>query len=182
MKVRIDMYGLRYGRLVGIAFAHRSANGHAHWLFQCDCGRQIVAAGGNVRSGSTSSCGCLHRELSAARLTEHGYRAAKHHGPTYRAWQKMRYEAGAEICARWADFGAFVADLGERPDHTRLGRRDVSKPFSSANCWWEPLESRNIRAKRAWARRRAAVSSPAMQIHYSSTHRPIPGATRPQAT
>jgi hypothetical protein len=130
-KLRIDMTGQRFGRLVAIGFDHRGTSGHAHWLFRCDCGREIVACGGNVRAGSTSSCGCLHRELSAARLTEHGHRAAKRHEPTYRAWQQMR-RAAAPVCRAWSDYAMFAADLGERPDGTKLGRRSASPPTTAS--------------------------------------------------
>jgi hypothetical protein len=158
-KVRIDMTGMRFGRLIGIAFAHRGAGGHAHWRFRCDCGREIVAVGKNVRTGSTASCGCLHREVSAARLTEHGHRAAKQHGPTYRAWQQMQRQGS--VCARWRDdFRAFLADLGERPVGAKLARQDTALPFAPGNCRWAAVAPRAVRAVKGWeARRRSAAQA-----------------------
>jgi hypothetical protein len=152
-KLRIDMTGQRYGRLLAIAFDHCGPSGHAHWLFRCYCGREVVACGGNVRAGSTSSCGCLHRELSAARLTEHGERAAKRHEPTYRAWQQMRLEPAA-ICHAWDDYAAFAASMGQRPAGTKLARRSASRPFAPGNCLWAPVETRAARAARGWVKRR----------------------------
>lgn len=171
------MTGLRFGRLVGLVFDHRSASGHAQWLFACDCGQRIVADGGNVRSGSTSSCGCLHRELSAARLTEHGHRAEKRHEPTYRAWQAMRLEAKGQLCSRWQeDFTAFLSDLGERPGHSRLVRRDTTKPFEGENCRWEPLETRAARASRGWHKRRAVPVQVGVERAATSQSRSSPPA------
>jgi hypothetical protein len=152
-KLRIDMAGERFGRLIGVAFDHRAPSGHAHWLFRCDCGREIVASGGNVRSGSTSSCGCLHRELSAARLTDHGHRAAKRHDSTYRAWQQMRREP-VPHCPAWEDYAAFIADLGERPMGMKLVRRTTTKAFQPDNCFWAPVAARSDRAARGWTTRR----------------------------
>ncbi|WP_339348592.1 hypothetical protein [uncultured Sphingomonas sp.] len=160
-KVRIDMTGLRFGRLIGVAFAGVSRGGKAQWLFACDCGNEVVADGGNVRSGSTASCGCLHREICAARLITHGRRAAKRHDPTYRAWQEMNTVCantasprhrdfggrGVTVSARWvADFARFLADMGERPDGTILMRRDTDEGFTPANCIWAPVRTRSDRA------------------------------------
>ena len=186
MKIRIDMTGLRYGRLVGICFSHRNRSGHAQWLFACDCGKEVTADGSSVRGGSTASCGCLHRELSAARLVIHGRRAAKRNDPTYRAWQTMNDACGNPgsprfrkfgalgICVHSAwreDFTAFVADMGERPAATMLDRHDRSADFRPGNCLWVAVRSRSERAKearsaeqRASAHRAAAAASPAYAV------------------
>lgn len=160
-KVRIDMTGLRYGRLVGVAFSHTSRSGRAQWLFSCDCGSEHLADGGNVRSGGTASCGCLHREVCAARLTVHGRRAAKRHDSTYRAWQEIntycgnsaspRYRdfggAGLRVCAAWAgDFERFLRDMGERPADTVLVRIDAMADFQPGNCRWAGVRPRSERA------------------------------------
>ncbi len=148
-KVRIDVTGLRFGRLVGVDFSHRSPTGHALWRFLCDCGAETVALGSHVRSGKTQSCGCLHREICAKRLTVHGHRARRDYEPTYRAWQAMndgcsntgspayeRYGArGIGVCAAWReDFRAFLADMGPRPDGTVLALTDPSRDFAPGNC------------------------------------------------
>lgn len=162
------MGGVRYGRLVGIAFSHTSASGRAHWLLACGCGNEVVADGGNVRFGSTSSCGCLHREISAARLTTHGRRAAKLHDPTYRAWQEInticfnpqspRYrDFGARaiaVCPGWsASFEAFLSHMGERPTGKMLTRLNEREEFGPENCRWSPVPERSTRAKQGHRRR-----------------------------
>lgn len=175
-KLRIDMTGQRYGRLVAIDFHHRGPSGHAHWRFRCDCGREVVAGGGNVRSGSTSSCGCLHRELSAARLTEHGHRAARRHEPTYRAWQLMRREP-APVCDAWNYYVTFVADMGERPVATKLARANDAAPFDRGNCVWAPVESRAARAASGWDKRRLDTHHAGSARALSSQSRSSPPAT-----
>jgi hypothetical protein len=177
-KVRIDMTGLRFGRLIGVAFAGVSRGGKAQWLFACDCGNEIVADGGNVRSGSTASCGCLHREICAARLTTHGRRAAKRHDPTYRAWQEMNTVCVNASSPRHRDFGGlgvtvhpcwitdftrFLADMGERPDGTILTRRDAARGFTPTNCMWAPVRTRSDRAV-AGHRRSSSRPSAAMPV------------------
>jgi len=177
-KVRIDMTGLRFGRLIGVAFAGVSRGGKAQWLFACDCGNKVVADGGNVRSGSTASCGCLHREICAARLTTHGRRAAKHHDPTYRAWQEMNTVCanpasprhrdfdghGVTVSSRWiANFAHFLTDMGERPVGTILTRRDAGEGFTPTNCMWTPVRTRSDRAA-AGHRRSLSRSLVAMPV------------------
>jgi hypothetical protein len=170
MKLRIDMTGVRAGRLVGVAFSHKSRSGHAHWLFACDCGAETVADGASVRSGNTTSCGCLHREISAARLTVHGRRAGKRHDATYRAWQVMNDHCanpassgwkrcggrGVQVCRAWrTDFERFLADMGERPVGAILTRTDPRADFAPGACRWAPLRSRSERALAAIRDRRA---------------------------
>jgi hypothetical protein len=166
-KIRIDMAGLRYGRLVGMDFSH-SSGGHAHWRFACDCGKETIADGTAVRAGKTASCGCLHREICADRLLKHGRRAKQRHDPTYRAWQEIncfctnpdspRFRdfgaRGIAVCAAWrTDFETFLSDMGERPHTMMLERIDQDGDFSAANCRWVETRSRAQRAI-AGARRR----------------------------
>lgn len=180
-KVRIDMTGVRCGRLVGLGF-HETRRGHAYWVFLCDCGTETVANGAAVRGGRTSSCGCLHREISAERLLTHGHRAKKRHGPTYRAWQEIniycghpgspRYRdfgaLGVTVSAAWkGDFEAFLAHMGERPRRTKLVRIDASGDFEPGNCRWAPLPSRAARA--AAGRRRPAVTRRRERTHVEAT-------------
>ncbi len=159
-KIRIEMAGTRYGRLVGLDFSHSQA-GHAYWLFVCDCGKRIIANGAAVRAGKTASCGCLHREICAERLTVHGRRARKRHDATYRAWQEIntycqnpaspRYRyfgrLGVAVCADWvSDFERFAEDMGERPAGTVLSRVDGDGDFTPDNCRWTTLRPRSLRA------------------------------------
>jgi hypothetical protein len=155
------MAGVRYGRLVGVRYAGRRRT-HAYWVFRCDCGVETVANGAAVRAGRTSSCGCLHREISAARLTTHGHRARKRHDATYRAWQEINTYCAHEGSPRYRDFGgqgvavgatwredfeAFLADMGERPRGTMLVRLDAAGDFEPGNCRWTPVRSRTERAQ-----------------------------------
>jgi len=61
----IDETGRRYGLLTVVGRAPRIAGPtrFARWRCLCDCGREVVCWGNNLRSGSTSSCGsCVPRE------------------------------------------------------------------------------------------------------------------------
>jgi len=66
MSKLIDLSQKRFGRLVALELhAERYRCGEqsgAQWLCVCDCGTKRIVRGGNLRSGNSTSCGCLTRE------------------------------------------------------------------------------------------------------------------------
>lgn len=56
---RIDMTGKRCGTLTAIEYAgYNKERGEALWKCRCDCGKEIVTSGRNLRRGKVRSCGC----------------------------------------------------------------------------------------------------------------------------
>ena len=54
-----DETGKKYGELTVIKRCYEQENGNgAKWLCKCDCGNMTVVLGGNLRRGTTTSCGC----------------------------------------------------------------------------------------------------------------------------
>lgn len=66
---RIDIVGLRFGRLVAIepVGKHTQPSGQTKslWKCRCDCGNEILAHVNSLTSGQTQSCGCLQRERAS---------------------------------------------------------------------------------------------------------------------
>jgi len=58
--------GNRYGRLIAIKEVEDKK-----WLCKCDCGNVKSIASASLRSGATRSCGCLRREKTGKRSTNH---------------------------------------------------------------------------------------------------------------
>lgn len=69
----IDLIGNRYGRLEVIGYDGfdrckkygTSTQRNHKWRCKCDCGNDVVVLGGSLRSGTTQSCGCLHKERTS---------------------------------------------------------------------------------------------------------------------
>ncbi len=52
-----DLTGMRFGMLTVVGF-FRFATNRSYWKCQCDCGKEKIAKGNNLRRGHTQSCGC----------------------------------------------------------------------------------------------------------------------------
>ena len=67
-----DETGNRYGRLLVTEYVGRSPGKtkHPRFLCLCDCGKEVVVTGTNLRQNHTTSCGCLREEKKFAALKE----------------------------------------------------------------------------------------------------------------
>ncbi len=62
--------GERFGRLVVISQSPDRVRNECVWNCVCDCGRIATATTGNLRRGSTRSCGCLRRDAQKGKLSK----------------------------------------------------------------------------------------------------------------
>lgn len=142
---RIDLVGQKFGRLT-VERLHAVEKGRAVWACRCLCGNEAIVKAGNLRRGSTSSCGCYRKEHSALMSTTRGLTRS----PTYLTWVSMiqrcenpeatGYEyyggRGVTVCAEWHDFETFLSDMGLRPKDRTLDRRDPNGNYERNNCRW----------------------------------------------
>ena len=64
-----DLTGLKFGRLTVIS-KDKKRNGKVTWKCKCDCGNECVVERGNLTSGTTQSCGCLHKEIASKHMKD----------------------------------------------------------------------------------------------------------------
>jgi len=65
----IDLTGQRFGKLTVIARDGSDKNNKATWLCRCDCGKETVVRGSDLRQEKIRSCGCIKTNLLSKNLT-----------------------------------------------------------------------------------------------------------------
>lgn len=165
----VDMLGQKWGRLFVVSY-EGIHNHKATWRCLCDCGAETIVEGKKLRRGHTRSCGCLKREVSAARQFKHGHTyvlgnkrlSMNVYTREYRAWMNLKQRVlnpnsedynnygarGITICERWLNsFSDFYVDMGPCPEGLEIDRINVNGNYEPSNCRWttELIQARNRR-------------------------------------
>lgn len=155
---RIDLTGSSFGEWVVLSYSHTDKRGSLSWVCRCSCGTISEVSGNNLKSGKTTSCGCMKARKTADRSTTHGMSKTR----VYKIWAGMiqrctnqnraayKYYGGRgiSICDRWRDFKNFFEDMGSPPSESHsLERVDNNGWYEPSNCKWATAEvqSRNNR-------------------------------------
>lgn len=63
-----DITGKRFGSLTVLFRVQNDKQGNSYWLCKCDCSNDFVVRGTSLRSGHTTSCGCMKKEIISEKL------------------------------------------------------------------------------------------------------------------
>lgn len=180
----IDLTGIKFGRLTVVSLQSAGSRGKhgREWLCSCDCGGQSIVKSGNLRSGNSTSCpSCRYR--NAVGTPKHGHRKSDADtSPTYKTWKAMKHRlvrksfrtyASIDMDPRWAEFDAFLADMGDRPDGMTLDRKDNAVGYWKHNCRWATAvtqtRNRRISLLFEWKGRTLPIAEWAKELGMSFT-------------
>lgn len=134
--------GTKFNRLT--VESCRRVSGRLLYVCKCECGREVIAQGHDLKIGKVKSCGCYHRDS----ITKHGMYKSKLYG----VWSGMRDRCtnknnicfstyggrGISVCKEWRNFKVFSKWAIEHGYYEgcnlTIDRIDNDKGYCPENC------------------------------------------------
>lgn len=150
-----DLTGQRFGRLLVLSregsFTSTKGSKRVKWRCLCDCGNYICSHSNSLKTGNTSSCGCLAIE---SRIKHSMYETRP-----YSIWASMRSRCdlldkeynkryggrGITYQESWKDFEVFWEDMKDTyEEHLTIDRKDSNANYCKDNCRWADKKTQSF--------------------------------------
>lgn len=143
----IDLTEKKFNMLTVIERIKKGEVGGTLWLCLCDCGKEVVVNGRDLKNGGTKSCGCYKKNLISRVNISHGKSThklyftyknmiARCHNP--RATQFNDYGGrGISVCDEWRNnICSFIdwCNLNGWDKGLQIDRKDNDGNYSPSNC------------------------------------------------
>ena len=161
MSQRIDLKNKKFGRWTVLNYAETRNGGRSYWLCECDCGTVRKVATSHLRSGNSTSCGCI----SIEKHTKHGGAKRGSMHELYPRWTTIKDRCfnkkdkdypnyggrGIGFYEKWLDFNVFINDLYDSflkfkstdPPNIHLDRINNSGNYEPNNVRWVTAKQNN---------------------------------------
>jgi hypothetical protein len=158
-----DLVGKRYGKLTIIDLVQSKTEKRRNALCRCECGKTKEVTISNLRSGATTSCGCLREKRRLQATTTHGMTGTKLHN----AWRSMKARCNIESCSNYSSYGGRGINVCDEwndsyeifeewalasgyADNLTLDRINTNGDYEPSNCRWvdKTIQARNRRVRK----------------------------------
>lgn len=146
----------RFGRLTVISFFSQGSPIVKYCVCKCDCGNIKKIRQYSLSGGTTTSCGCFHKEVVSRTFKTHGDSKTRLYSIYAGIKKRVFYEGdkeyhnyggrGITICKKWMKFEPFKewALSHGYNDSLTIERKNYNGNYNSRNCKWIPMKDQAL--------------------------------------